>query len=247
VPASRGARGLEPGRLRGEPPGQLPNASCSCGCTKTADPSCTTGTTNTKYSQPAGCANAGATLTFTNGACQALNGQLANYFSGTQIGASGGQCSVQATPSGSLQTTPARLCLPSTTCTSAACGGYAPAGYAACIVTNGNQNCPSGSSFSVKHPIAKSAAPSCAPTCGTGCTFQGQCSNPQLHTYSDGTCANEVVALQSDGTCVATNHNNAGVGSVSYSATGSFTGCTATGSSSVQVSLTTQRTVCCRP
>ena len=154
---------------------------------------------------------------------------------------------MQPASSGSLQTTPARLCIPDSTCQSAACGGLAPTGFAACIVADGDQNCPPGSSFTQKHSIAKSASPTCASTCGTGCTFDGSCTTPQLHTFTNGGCGTALVTLASDGTCVATGHGGSNVQSASYSATASFTGCTASGSTAVQIDLTTQRTVCCRP
>ena len=222
------------------------NATCSCSCSIAAPPSCTTGTTNTKYSNNSGCGSNGVSLTFTNGACQALGGNLANYFAGSPIPQTGGTCNVTATASGTLTSTPVRLCVPVPGCDSAACGGYAPAGYKACVVANGDVACPSGSMFKNKHAVAKSASPGCTNTCGSGCTFQGSgCSTPQLHTFSDNNCNTSVVTLPSDNTCVATNNNNAYVGSVSYTATSTVTGCTATGSTSLQVSYTTQRTVCC--
>lgn len=221
-------------------------AQCSCDCSIAANPNCTTGTIATYYSDTAGCGTSGLGLQFTNGGCITVGGNLHAYYASTAIAPTDGQCTVTATSSGTLASTPVRLCIPDPECTTAACDGVAPAGFAACIVADGDQPCPSGSSFSVKHGIAKSAAASCTPTCGMACTFQGGCTNPQVKMFSSNACANLVDTLKSDGTCVSTNGGTY-VASASYTATPSFSGCTASGTTSVQVVPTTPRTVCCKP
>jgi hypothetical protein len=222
-------------------------AACTCDCTIAADPSCTTGTTQTYASNSYGCGTQGVSLTFNNGGCVTLYGNMENYYASTAIAPYGGQCSITATGSGALQTTPARLCAPSTQCQSAVCGGYAPTGFTSCIVADGDQSCPSGSSFTVKHTVAASAAPSCAATCGTSCTFTGTCDNPQVTAYSNSSCTTVIATLASDDTCVATNAGGQTARGATYSATANFSSCTASGSTSVQIDLTGQRTVCCRP
>jgi hypothetical protein len=220
-------------------------ATCNCDCTVTTAPSCTTGTLPTYYSSGPGCGSQGVSLTFNQGGCVTVGGNLSNYYSSPALAPSGGVCNVQASSSGSLQSTPVRLCIPATECTWAACDGVAPPGYAACIVADGDQPCPSGSSFSVKHGIAQSVAASCS-TCGTSCTFQGTCDNPKLNTFGGVGCTNPGASLASDGTCVSTGGGGY-VASATYSATANFTGCTAAGTSSVQIVPTTPKTVCCRP
>ncbi len=221
-------------------------AACTCNCTTTADPSCTTGTISTFYSNGSGCGSTGLSLQFTNGGCVNLNGNLANYYSSTALAPSGsGSCTVASSSSGSLSTTPARLCLPTTSCQSAACGGAAPTGYAACIVADGDQACPNGSSFSVKHAVAKSASATCT-SCGSSCSVTGTCTNPQVHFFSAQNCNTALVTLPSDTTCNATNHGNQNVQSANYTATGNFT-CSTTATSTAQITPTTPRTVCCKP
>ncbi len=221
-------------------------AACSCTCNKTADPSCTTGTIATFFSGNNTCGNQGASLSFTNGACQNINGNLATYYSSTALGPTGsGSCNVQTATTGTLASTPARLCAPTPECASVACGGKAPSGYAACIVADGDQLCPSGSSFTVKHAIAKSVAPSCA-TCGSTCSVTGTCDTPQVHFFSQANCNSPLVTLPSDTTCNATNHNNQNAQSTSYTATPNFQ-CSTTATSSLSIVPTTPRTVCCRP
>ena len=221
-------------------------AQCSCDCSITNNPNCTTGTIATYFSDTPGCGTSGQALQFTNGGCIGVGGNLHAYYASTAIAATGGQCNVTTASSGMVASTPVRLCIPDVECTTAACDGVAPVGFAACIVADGDQPCPSGSSFSVKHAIAKSASASCAPTCGTACTFQGGCTNPQVNLFSGTSCGTLLDALKSDGTCVQTG-GGAFVGSASYSATPSFSGCTASGTTSVQVVPTTPRTVCCKP
>ena len=219
-------------------------ATCGCGCTKTGDPNCTTGKVSTFFSDMLGCGQPGQAITFNDGGCVAVNGNIANYYSSTALAPTGtGSCTSQAAPSGNLATTPARTCTPDSKCTSATCAGTVPSGWLACIVADGDQACPSGSPFAQKHAIAKSATFGCAQTCG--CNVTGTCDSPQVHMFNNGGCANPLVTLASDGTCVATNNGNTFVASMNYTATPNFK-CNATGSSAVQVQPTTPKTVCCR-
>lgn len=220
-------------------------ASCSCTCSKIADPSCTTGTVTTSYGDSSLCNQQGSSLSFANGGCVTINGNLHGVYASSAIAPVGGSCSVQTTSAGAIAMTNARLCMPSPSCRAAACGGYAPAGFSACIVADGDQACPSGSSFSTKHAIAATAAASCTPTCGTSCSLTATCATPQVHLFSDGSCKTSLVTLPSDGTCAATGGGGS-VGSATYSATPNVTGCATPGMTSLQIDRTTPRTVCCR-
>ncbi len=219
--------------------------TCGCTCSKTTDPGCTTGKIATHYSGGPGCGTTGQSLTFSNGGCIGVGGNLDNYYASDAIGPVGGSCTTQATSFGTLKTTPARLCAPDPSCTSAACGGYAPPGFAACIVVDGDQTCPSGSSFTKKHTVAASATVACTPTCSTSCSLQGTCASPKVQLFSDGTCTSALATFPSDGTCNSTGGGSY-VGSATYTAAYSYTGCVASGSTTVQVNATTQRTLCCR-
>ena len=220
-------------------------AACACTCLKNADPDCTTGKISTFYSDSPGCGTQGGSLTFDAGACFQINGLIHDYYESDPIAPSGGSCTGQTTLTGALATTPVRLCAPDPSCRSAACGGYAPTGYAACIVADGDQSCPSGSSFKNKVSIASSATPSCS-DCGTGCALSGSCQTPQVELYTDGQCGSLLVTLPSDGTtCAPTNNGGTVVRGAKYTATPSFN-CNATGTTSLQVATASPRTVCCR-
>lgn len=221
------------------------NAACACGCTKTGDPNCTTGAIDTFASGTQGCGTKGLSLTFTDGGCTTVGGNLNNYYASTAIAPNGsGSCTEQTTPSGNLTTTAARTCAPEATCSSATCAGTVPSGWLACIIADGDQPCPTGSAFTQKHAVAKSVAFTCAQTCGA-CTVTGTCDTPQIHAFSNGGCNNALVTLASDATCVATNHGGQFVSSATYSATPNFK-CNGAGTSAVQVQPTTPKTVCCR-
>ncbi|HSQ63321.1 MAG TPA: hypothetical protein VLM85_08895 [Polyangiaceae bacterium] len=220
--------------------------ACSCSCTKTQDPDCQTGS-SIWSGIGSTCSSGAASLSYSGGKCHPTNGTVDDYDKATTIPPSGGTCSVQSVAnSGAVTSTPARLCPADAKCAAAACGGYAPSGFTACIVADGDVACPPSSTFSTKHLVTKQAALKCS-DCGSACTFQGSCTNPKLSFYSDSSCLQLVTSIPADGTCDATGHANALVGGLTYTATASFTGCTATGSSTGSLNLDTPRTVCCRP
>jgi hypothetical protein len=219
--------------------------ACSCSCTKTQDPDCQTGT-SAWSGVGAACNGFTYGVTFAGGACRKINGTVDDYDKAAQMPPSGGTCAVQAVPNdGAITSDPVRLCPAGPKCQSAACGGYAPGGFAACIVTDGDAACPASSAFSVKHVVAKQAHAQCS-SCGTACTFQGACSAGKVGFYSDPNCQTLIVSIPT-GTCTQTNKGNAPLAGMTYTATGTFTGCTATGTSTASLDLPSQRTVCCRP
>jgi hypothetical protein len=220
------------------------NAACGCGCTKTGDPNCTTGKIDTFLSQQFGCGTQGTSLSFVDGGCVGVGGNLGNYYASSAIAPNGsGSCNAQAAATGTLATTPARTCAPETKCNSATCAGTVPSGWKACIIADNDQPCPTGSVFTDKHAVAKSVTFTCGQTCG--CNVTGTCDSPQVNFYSQNNCGSLLVTLPSDMTCSATNHNNQFVASASYTATPNFK-CNASGTSAVQRQPTTPTTVCCR-
>ncbi len=222
-------------------------SACKCSCIKTQDPDCQTGMSSWS--------GVGSTcsgfnpfpIAFSGGKCHVIGGTVDDYDKATTIAPSGGTCNVTSVAdNGALSGTNARICPADSKCADATCGGYAPAGFSACIVSDGDVACPASSAFSVKHTVSKNATVQCS-DCGAACTFQGTCTNPQLSFYSNQTCTTLIVSIPADSTCDATGHANAVIGGMIYTATPSFTGCTATGTSTATVEMSSPRTVCCRP
>ncbi len=221
--------------------------ACSCSCAKTQDPDCETGTSSWSGVGSSCSGFAPYAITFSGGKCRVIGGTADDYDKFTTIPPSGGACNVTAVPSnGAITGTQVRLCPADAACSAAACGGYAPAGFTACIVSDGDVACPASSVFSVKHIVVNNPTVQCS-DCGTGCTFQGSCTNPQLAFHSNQTCTALIVSIPADGACDATSHANAVIGGMIYTATPSFTGCTATGISTGSIDTNTMRTLCCRP
>ncbi len=228
-----------------EDPTPATNA-CTCSCTKTQDPDCQTGS-SIWSGIGLTCSSGAASLSYSGGKCRPTSGTVDDYDKATTIAPTGGTCQVQkVVNAGAVTSTPAKLCQPDSSCAAAVCGGYAPAGFSACIVTDGDVPCPTGSVFANKHTVAQQAQAQCT-DCTPGCSFQGSCTNPKLSFYSDQQCQTLIVSIPADGTCDATGHNGAVVAGTTYTATASFTGCTATGSSTASLNLNNARTVCCRP
>ena len=222
-----------------------PNA-CSCSCTKTQDPDCQTGT-SAWSGVGATCGGFSVGFNYTGGACRPTGGTVDDYDKASAIAQSGGVCAVQAVPNdAAITSTTARLCIAGPKCQSAACGGYAPKGFASCILTDGDTACPASSAFSVKHVVAQQAHAACS-SCGTACAFQGACGAGKLTFYSDAACNTLIVSIPANGTCVPTGKANAVIGGLKYTASGTFTGCTATGTTTASLDLQNPRTVCCRP
>ncbi|HEX7604397.1 MAG TPA: hypothetical protein VF316_22415 [Polyangiaceae bacterium] len=220
--------------------------ACSCSCTKTQDPDCQTGT-STISGIGAQCNGFGATLNFVGGTCRKTGGTVDDYDKATAIAATGGTCAVQAVPNdGAITSDAVRLCPAGPKCLSAACGGYAPKGFTACIVSDGDVACPANSAFSVKHIVGNQVHAACT-NCGTACTFQGGCSAGKLGWYSDQNCQQLIVSIPANGTCAQTGKGGTPIGALQYTATGNFSGCTATGTSTASLDLPSPRTVCCRP
>ncbi len=170
-----------------------------------------------------------------------------DYDKATTIAPKGGTCTVATVPdNGAVTTTRYAACTPNASCAPAACGGYAPEGFTACIVMPGDVACPASSAFTVKHLGASHVNVQCT-DCGTACTFEGSCASPTLSFYSDNQCKTLITSIPADSTCDATGHQNALVGGTTYTATASFTGCTATNTSTGTPAPQNPRTFCCHP
>lgn len=219
--------------------------ACSCSCTKTQDPDCQTGTT-TITGVGAMCGGFSVNLMYSGGTCRKTSGTVDDYDKATTIPGTGGTCAVQAVANDKAVTSDAvRLCAASDACAPATCGGYAPKGFTACIVADGDVPCPNGSPFATKHLVGTQASLQCS-SCGAGCTFQGKCDGAKLSFFSDQNCQQLIVSIPANGTCTQTGKANAVLGGTMYTASPNFSGCTATGTSTGTASMQAPRTVCCR-
>lgn len=220
--------------------------ACTCGCMKTQDPDCQTGS-SIWSGVGMTCASGASSIAYSSGLCRTITGTVDDYDKATTIAPTGGVCTVQTLSNDmAITTTPVHLCVPNSACSPAACGGFAPPGFTSCIVTDGDVTCPSASVFSSKRLIAAQFGVQCT-DCGTACTLQGSCKSPQLSFYSDSTCTTLITSIPADGTCDATGHNGAVVQALKYTATPDFTGCMATNTSTGTLQPQSPRTVCCRP
>ena len=220
--------------------------ACSCSCSVSQQPSCVSGTIPTADGSTSACNVAGDLLDAANGACTPVGfaATLDVYSLATPLAPTGGSCGVQAASQGNPTATPARLCAPAAGCRSAACAGYAPAGYLSCITTAGDVACPGGSPFQNKHLVGTSPTAGCS-DCGSSCTLQVTCTQATLDLYGDVGCNALVCALPATGQCLPTNAAGSGVRSYRYSAVPSG-GCSADGTSTPTLGLQQPRTVCCR-
>ena len=219
-------------------------STCTCGCSLTQNPVCDVGTSQTYFSNAAGCGSTGQALTFGGSGC--LNfpgGNLANFYKSTALPVSGGACTAAPVTGSAVETT-AESCAP-TVCKEDICAGNVPATYAACIETPGDQACPGSSPFTVKHLIGTNTNVSCSNSCS--CAATGTCSAPKIAFYSDNSCTSLTVTLASDNTCIGTGSGGSFVSSGKYSATLTNPTCTKGGSTTATLDLQNKRTICCRP
>jgi hypothetical protein len=218
-----------------------PVASCACGCNVTAQPDCTTGSVPTAFGTTSTCSQVGIT-DVVDGGCQTIAGTISNYFSGTPIAPTGATCTSQAKPDAS--TTSAEACIP-TRCGDSICQGVVPQGFKACIITLGDQPCPSGTPFTVATSVGASADV----TCGSGCTcaVSAACQSAMFTFYTDTACNTPLTTVAVNSTCVSTNEAaGTTLNSLKYTATPSAS-CATGGTSKPDASLVDRRTVCCAP
>ena len=217
-----------------------PIASCTCGCTVTTQPNCTTGSIPTTSGSTSSCGQPGETANV-DGGCLGIVGTLATYFEGTPLAPAGAKCTTQATADAS--TTSAEACIPNS-CGDAICQGVVPQGFKACVMNAGDLPCPSGTPFTVVTRVGVSADV----TCGTGCacTVSAACEAGTFTLYTDSACKTQLTTLPVDGKCVPTGENAMAVGSLKYTAIGSAS-CAVQGTSDPDASFAGVHTVCCAP
>jgi hypothetical protein len=227
--------------------------ACSCTCAVTQTGSCTDGDLTVTYA-PAGsnaCTMLSFMATFNGPSCTALGSSLSVSGSpsnlATPLAPQGGTCAdmVRTDPS-QLSAVKTRYCDVPAGSMGAVCGGTVPSGFAACIVTDGETDCPLGTPFGQKYTVEDLAVTQCSP-CSSACTVTTTCSNATVSAYSDMACKNLVGSVPVNGTCTPVMFFAplpSTLVAVEYAATASST-CSA-GSSTPSVRLMNPRTVCCR-
>ena len=165
----------------------------------------------------------------------------------TPLAPQGGACTQAShADSSQLSTAYARYCEVPADSAAAVCAGTVPSGFAACIVTNGETACPSGTPFAQKYVVEDHASLACAP-CSGGCSLTTTCSNATVTGFVDSMCKTRLGTAVVDGTCQPVMFYAslpATLVAVEYTATATST-CTA-GSSTPSAQLTNPHTICCR-
>jgi hypothetical protein len=190
------------------------------------------------------CTIPGQAIAVSNGNCTQLSGTFMSlaYMSATPLPPIAGACAGQTTSDPTKVTeTDTRACPVPQTGVPELCAGNAPSGFSACIMTNGDVPCPSGSPFSNRTLVADSMTLACS-TC-TACSLSATCQNPQLSGYSDTSCQTLLGTIAADNTCVGVMPGLT-LTAVVYTASVS-TACVG-GSSTASLQPVNARTVCCR-
>lgn len=228
------------------------SGGCTCGCSVTTNPSCSTGTMVGHFGTAGAgtCPSAGGDLA--NTSLCASDGFMGAFAVGnehryTPPAPSGGACSAAPNKDATKLAIGAskRLCqatvVPS--CNGKVCPPSLTGGFAACIAAAGDVSCPS--TFPNKHLVGSSASF----TCGAGCTcgVTATCSG-RLDYYASANCTGMVqMSLQVDDACHPTVSADAGDSFASrlWNPTVSNVGCTNGGSTSASTSLAGETTICC--
>jgi hypothetical protein len=236
---------LTPHDLVGDP--QAMAGACSCTCTITTQPSCTSGTLQGSFGNASGsaaCSTKVLALPISGSGCTQLQpgGQAPTSIAIDALPSTGGACTFSAVGNTTLvATTNVRTCDVAGPGSEGVCAGSPPAGFSACIAAAGEMACPSGSPFASRTVLAASETLVC--TACTGCTVNGNCSSPLVTYYSDYLCNNPVATFPADGACTQPNWNG-NLAGVEYHASVQAS-CAATGSTATFQAASPQ-TVCCR-
>ncbi len=221
-------------------PKALPGA-CDCQAQNTMSPGCETGTIKTFYGGT--CGTPGTDLVISNGGCLGLNARLDAKYASKTLTATGGGCTgIKVIDNTKLAATDDTICQ-ATSCSEKVCAGQAPASFVACIEAANDVACPSNSPFKNKRVIGDPTLDCSA--CGS-CVASASCDGAAVEFFTDGTCGSSLVSFVSDGTCQDTNHFNAFVGSVKYTANVKNPTYTANGPKTATVGLTNVKTLCCK-
>ena len=215
--------------------------ACDCSCTVAPEASCTVGQMSTKHGTTTSCTSTGVSLDLNGSGCTVLTGTFSTYFSATPLPATV-PCNASAVvDSANVTSTELRLCNVPSACQEEVCGGGSmPAGFSACIASDGDVACPAG--WDAKTLVGDSADVSCS---ACTCTGSGSCTDGHMSFFSDDACSTLLVEFAIDDSCQATNGTGP-IGSFTYTATLTDAACAADGSKTATVGLAAPRTVCCK-
>jgi hypothetical protein len=216
---------------------------CTCNCTTTSNPTCTEGTV--RGGQGTSCVDNGASYGVGgSNPCRLVGLAVAApaFAWLAPVGPTKGACTSSVSKNdAALTSTPARACTPTAECAEDVCSGTAPAGFTACIVSDGDVACPSGP-FTKKTRIGTGATFTCSGC--TSCENTAKCSGGKLRYFNDD-CSNEVASVDVDGFCRGVTNGGSLYNRYRYEATVSEIACKPS-APTTKVDLTGGQTVCCR-
>jgi len=225
-------------------------SACTCACSITAQPSCTSGTLQGGFGSGTGatCATTAPPLAISGGGCTQLQpgGPAPTAISIQPLPVTGGTCTASAvgdtTQVTSLQV---RTCGvgSGSSGAEAVCEGSPLTGFSACIAAPGDVPCPSGSPFANRTVAAASETLVC--TACTGCAVSGTCSSPLVTFYSDYLCNSAVATFPADGTCTRPNWTG-NLAGVEYQATVQASCSSAGSGATATFQAISPQTICCR-
>jgi hypothetical protein len=226
---------------------QATASACTCPCSITAQPSCTSGTLQGGFGNASGaaaCATKVPPLSISGSGCTQLQpgGPAPTSIAIEPLPASGGTCTASAVGNTTQVTSSqVRTCDVAGAGAEVVCEGSPPAGFSVCIAAAGDMACPSGSIFANRTVVAASETLVC--TACSSCTVTGTCSSPLVTYYSDYLCLNAVATFPADGACTQPNWSG-NLAGVEYHATVQAS-CAGAGSAATFQAISPQ-TVCCR-
>ncbi len=220
------------------------DGACSCSCSVTAQPDCTTGSVARSFddTSSASCTQPATTFQANGGTCTSVGGALYlnhAHYAVEPAAPVGGTCTYTSqVDSSKVTSTPERLCAPPTTCLGALCGQNV------CVSKAGDVACPSA--FSHKTLVGGSATATCT-ACTAPCAVTAKCTGT-LGFFTDSACSSTPVSFTADGTCNTNPTSNIGPYDY-YSYTGSVASAACSGTpptSPGTPSLNSPTTVCCQ-
>src|SRR5439155_26288922 len=131
------------------------------------------------------CSGAAVGGAMTGAPCYAIGGSVAAYARYPALAVTPGTCTIAPAIGKGASASPARVCMPPGSCVESLCLGTAPAGFASCLVQDGDVPCPAGPF--VNRTLSGTRADVACAGC-SGCTTSGTCSIPVGRAYSGGTC-----------------------------------------------------------
>jgi hypothetical protein len=225
-------------------PGAPANAcKCACKISPADPPSCAKGVlTGTVGSTMCDGQAVGGPI---NGSVCVVNpGVTGTYAKYAPLGLTPGTCIASPIVDQGASFARVRACVPSPACGEAVCNGVAPAGFASCIVHDGDVPCP-GPPFANPTLAGAQADIACA-GCAT-CNNTATCSVPTVRAYNDSICTTEVTSVVVNGACnLLTGTPGVSFGSIKYDVTLTNASCTPTSPPTATASLAAPRTICCR-